>query len=241
MPKLSALDLFRKVPTDLTQATRRGGVLSIIVASLIGVVLFLEIWTYAAGETRSRIVLDSNREAKLDLNFQLSFLELPCRFATVELWDYLGNSKLDVSASIKKTVITGEMGQTKKEQFIDPRAPVTEHVAPNPPDVPHGVMKVSTSEYGPLLKANEYTFVLYYVDVCFFAPLHGIFFMRIVLTCKLLLFCSGACIAKWPCPCGLNSQRRLVRHGRMCESFKWIASQKNRSVERQRFQATRPS
>lgn len=170
MVKLSNVDFFRKVPTDLTQATRRGGILSIFVASLISIVLFCEVWTYLEGETKSKIILDDNNQSKLDIYFDVSFYELPCRYASVEAWDYLGNAKLDVSAKIRKTVITGDRGEQQKGDFEHRPLPPTEQVAHNDPSKaePHQVVSLDSATYGKYLKENEYTFVLYYVDVSLF-------------------------------------------------------------------------
>ena len=90
---LSNLDMFRKVPKDLTSATRHGGQLSLLVKGLIALVRTLETWTYLAGETRLKIVLDTNNAPKLEVHFEVSFYELPCRLACIEAWDYLGKSK----------------------------------------------------------------------------------------------------------------------------------------------------
>lgn len=183
MPKLSNFDVFRKVPLDLSQSTRRGGLLSISVAVVIGIVLFCETWTYLEGETKSHIVLDSNSESKLDINFDISFLELPCRFATVELWDYLGNAKLDVSSTIKKTVISGHAGEEIKHEYLHKGAPAVETIPDeqHKKDVPTQVITLDSSRYGSYLKENEYTFVLYYVDVCSF----------IYLICSCLRLCHS--------------------------------------------------
>lgn len=172
MIKLSNVDIFRKIPTDLTQATRRGGILSITVAAVIGLVLFCEVWTYIEGETKSRIVLDTNRESQLEINFDITFFELPCRFANIEVWDYLGNAKLDVSSQVRKTVIGGELGEEHKRDYQHAGTTVTEHVDHREhAHVPEEVVQLSSSNYGQYLKQNEYTFVMYYVEWCAFCKM----------------------------------------------------------------------
>lgn len=178
MLKLSSLDIFRKVPVDLTQTTKRGGFLSIFVASLMGMVLFFETWTYLAGETKSHIVLDRNSESKLDIHFELSFYELPCRFATIELWDYLGNNKLDVSSHVHKTVIGGGNDPLQHKHAYHPgdkdtHTVHTETVAHDDSSRNHPTKpeQLSSRNYGSFLKDNEYTFVLYYVDWCMFCKM----------------------------------------------------------------------
>lgn len=140
-----------------------------VVAAVIGLVLFCEIWTYFQGETKSRVYLDSNSESKLVINFELSFYELPCRYATIELWDFLGNNKLDISSKVRKTVIGGQHGEELKHEYEHKKAPETEKIAhdDHSKKVPDEVVRLDSSNYGSYLKKNDYTFVLYYVDVCF--------------------------------------------------------------------------
>jgi thiol-disulfide isomerase/thioredoxin len=175
---LSSLDLFRKIPRDLTQATSHGGALSLLVFTVLSAVLLLEVWTYAAGETKSKIVLDQNMESKLQVNFAVSFPELPCRFAQIEAWDYLGNSKLDIGGLVTRTILTGEHGdQARGEHIAD--AIVHEKAAPgsaaaalkdmNPGKVPsESVTDVHADRFAGLLKEREYTFVLFYANWCMF-------------------------------------------------------------------------
>lgn len=173
MMKLSTIDIFRKVPIDLTQTTRRGGLLSIMVASVIGLVLFCETWTYFAGETKSHIVLDTNSESQIDINFELSFYELPCQYATIEMWDYLGNNKLDVSAHVKKRVIGGHHGEEHKHEYQDKGTAHTEKIAhdDHTKSQPAQLVQLTASNYGSYLKENQYTFVLYYVDWCMYCQM----------------------------------------------------------------------
>lgn len=163
----SKLDIFRKIPKDLTSATRQGGILSITVSCIIGIVLFFETWTYFAGETHSKIVLDSSSEPKLQVHFKISFYELPCRFANIEAWDYLGKSRLDVTSNIEKTVITGTNGEIHKGKYHHESIPVPNTVRQVDDTIPGtgAVIESSTQEFAKILKQNEYTFVLYYVKV----------------------------------------------------------------------------
>ena len=154
---LSNLDIFRKIPRDLTRSTRHGGALSLAVFGLIFAVLVFETWTYMEGETRSRIVLDSNSESKLDINFELSFYELPCRFASIEAWDYLGNAKLDITGDIEKTVISGTHGEIHKGRYVHEAIPIPESVRKINDDMPAGqrVIEAATADFGALLKRND--------------------------------------------------------------------------------------
>jgi thiol-disulfide isomerase/thioredoxin len=166
--RLSSLDLFRKVPKDLTQATTHGGALTLLVFTVLSAVLFLECWTYVSGETRAKIVLDQNTNAKLQVNFALSFLELPCRFAEIEMWDYLGNAKLDVTGRIEKNVISGERGAEIGRQYQDGGIQHAKSDGSDPVFTSDFVLDATAENFGIKLKERPYTFVLFYVEWCMF-------------------------------------------------------------------------
>lgn len=167
MLKLATLDLFRKIPRDLTRSSHRGGFLSLFVAALISLVLFCEVTDYIRGETKTRLVLDNNADQQVDINFRLSFYELPCHFATIEVWDYLGNSRLDVTTQISKTVLSAEHGLAHMQPFEEGRVPTTEKVG----QVAAHATQLDADSYGRFLKQSEYTFVLFYVDWCVYCQL----------------------------------------------------------------------
>lgn len=179
---LSALDLFRKVPKDLTRATTHGGALSLLVFTLLGAVFLLEVWTYAAGETHSKIVLDQNNDEKLQINFAVSFHELPCQFAEVEVWDYLGNAKLDVTGRVTKNKVTGDHAEFVGRRYVPDNI---EHEKDEGGvgggagggdsgggDTGHASLVVATQDnFGIRLKEKPFTFVLFYVDWCMYCRL----------------------------------------------------------------------
>lgn len=128
--RLSALDLFRKVPRDLTHTTAHGGVLSVLAFAVLGVLFFFETWSYLAGSTRTSTVLDDNADALLQVNVALRFLELPCAFATVELWDYFGTNRLDVTADVRKMRISGPTGEHLVGEYSERTFEGAPHVEP---------------------------------------------------------------------------------------------------------------
>lgn len=112
-------------------------------------------------------------ESKLDVFFEVSFHELPCRYTNIELWDYLGNSKLDISSHVRKSVIGGEHAQKHMQEYKHKGMTHTEHVDANDPShqVANKLEELTSGSYGRFLKENQYTFVLYYVDWCMFCQM----------------------------------------------------------------------
>lgn len=122
MLKLSAYDVFRKLPRDLTHGTSHGGILSVLAIALIGLVFLLELWNYVAGEVETAVMLDTNREQLLQINFKVTTMRLQCEFASVDVRDYLDNTRLDISKDIHKTMVSGSSGQTILGAYSDGNA-----------------------------------------------------------------------------------------------------------------------
>ncbi len=260
---LSNYDIFRKVPRDLTSATRPGGVLSIFVMCLIGLVLTFETWTYFAGETRSKIVLDSSSEPKLDVHFEVSFYELPCRFATIEAWDYLGKSKLDVTSNIEKTMITGKDGEVIKGRYEHRPIPQPQNIRQIDDSIPGTglVVDATTHEFAALLKELPFTFVFYYVKVSFFLSTYLPVFIHLsahasknswsnfhAYFCAMMrpvlphfLRYSGVHTVKWHFLCGKSLPTTWVEPSRRSNLFKLTVKTKLPCARRAKSQAIRLS
>jgi len=174
--RLSAIDLFRKVPRDLTHGTSHGGVLSVLALSVLGLLFFFETWSYLAGGTRTSTVLDDNADAKLQINVALQFLQLPCAFATVEVWDYFGTNRLDVTADVRKTRISGTRGEYVTGEYTQRAFEDAPHVEPRiaagmpPPremSAPHPALRTLTAaDFESTLRTEPLAFVAFLVSWC---------------------------------------------------------------------------
>eukprot|EP01059_Diplonema_ambulator_P010403 TRINITY_DN2042_c0_g1_i1.p1 TRINITY_DN2042_c0_g1~~TRINITY_DN2042_c0_g1_i1.p1 ORF type:complete len:459 (+),score=91.29 TRINITY_DN2042_c0_g1_i1:56-1432(+) len=102
MAKLTAYDLFRRIPTDLTAGTKQGGLLSLGCMMLMAVLVLMETWHYLQPPIVSDLTLDVNTEPKIRINFNITALEMPCAWVSVDVKDRLGVNKVDVVQNIKK-------------------------------------------------------------------------------------------------------------------------------------------
>lgn len=175
--RLSAFDLFRKVPRDLTHTTAHGGVLSVVAFSVLGLLFFFETWSYLAGSTSTSIVLDDNADALLQVNIALRFLELPCAFATVELWDYFGTNRLDVTADVRKVRVSGVHGEhvlsgEYSDRTFDGAPHVEPRIAaglpvPRAMAAPHPMLDTLTeADFEARLEGDPLAFVAFVVAWC---------------------------------------------------------------------------
>lgn len=170
MPRLSSYDVFRKLPRDLTHGTAQGGILSILAIALVGMVFVFELWTYLAGEVETAVMLDTNQQQMLQINFKITMLRLPCEFASVDVWDYLGNNRLDITKNIHKTMVGGpegkrvigawddggalSSGNTADDQVVDPKIGLDESES------------LTEANFKSSLEANQWSFVDFYAPWC---------------------------------------------------------------------------
>eukprot|EP01064_Diplonema_japonicum_P001470 TRINITY_DN10946_c0_g1_i1.p1 TRINITY_DN10946_c0_g1~~TRINITY_DN10946_c0_g1_i1.p1 ORF type:complete len:459 (+),score=127.48 TRINITY_DN10946_c0_g1_i1:43-1419(+) len=102
MAKLSAYDLYRKIPTDLTAGTSQGGMLSMSCVVLMILLVTMETWHYLQPPIVSDLTLDTNIEPRIRINFNITALEMPCDWVSVDVKDRLGVNRVDVVQNIKK-------------------------------------------------------------------------------------------------------------------------------------------
>lgn len=169
MLKLSAYDVFRKLPRDLTHGTTHGGVLSAIAIVLIALVFVFETWTYMAGEVETSVMLDTNREQLLQINFKLTMMRLPCQFASVDVWDYLGNNRLDLTKNIHKTMVSGPTGENILGAWDDGMAHNAGNTDEEAAKAQIGLDEsehLDEANFKSSLEANKWSFVDFYAPWC---------------------------------------------------------------------------
>lgn len=104
----SNLDMYRKVPMDLLEGTKRGSIIS-YVAILTMVVLFtMETLSFLNASTlQTDVSLDLNQDPKLRVNFNITMMDLSCEYATVDIVSPLGTS-LNVTSHLSKYALDAE-------------------------------------------------------------------------------------------------------------------------------------
>jgi hypothetical protein len=101
--KLKKLDVYRKVPTDLTEPTLSGAIVSIVAASFMVLLFFSELSEYLRVTTQSEMFVDVNRGGeKLTINFDITFPRFPCGIMSLDAQDIIGTHIVNVEGSMKK-------------------------------------------------------------------------------------------------------------------------------------------
>jgi thiol-disulfide isomerase/thioredoxin len=99
--RLASLDMYRKVPLDLLEGTRRGSILSTLAILTMSTLFFLETKAYFSSSLVTSLALDSNTESQIRVNFNITMMDLKCDFATIDVVSVLGTQQ-NVTKHISK-------------------------------------------------------------------------------------------------------------------------------------------
>lgn len=104
---LRRLDLFRKVPTDLTQTTLSGAIFSIGCVIFMSVLFLSELVDFLTPEIINELFVDqaSSGLNKIDVRLNVSLPRLECTYAGLDIQDDSGRHEVGALANMVKTPI----------------------------------------------------------------------------------------------------------------------------------------
>jgi len=114
LSRLNSLDLYRKIHADFTKGTLLGALLSLIGVCLMTSLFVLELNAWLTIDTTTRIVLDSNGDDTMQINFNVTLPNLPCYLSSVDVSDVLGIRKVNITKDIRKWRLNAHGGDAKK-------------------------------------------------------------------------------------------------------------------------------
>lgn len=101
--KLRKLDVYRKLPQDLTEATMSGAILSIIAMVCMSLLFVTELSEYLTISTTSEMFVDINRGGeKLNINVDITFPRYPCGLLSLDAQDVMGSHIVNVGGTLLK-------------------------------------------------------------------------------------------------------------------------------------------
>jgi hypothetical protein len=99
---MSDFDFYRKIPKDLTETSSHGAALSIC-ASVFMLVLFIaELWAFLSMSISTSVVVDTNTDPLVRINFNISVFEIPCDYLAIDVVDILGTRNDNVTKNVNK-------------------------------------------------------------------------------------------------------------------------------------------
>lgn len=162
---LTELDLFRKIPKDFTKGTKSGALFSLAAIGLMLLLFFLELASYLRGKIDYSVTMDDNTDPQIRVSIRVQMYELPCEFAQLDIYDYLGVNRLDVQQNVFKNRIAGPSG----ERFLGfyENKPKIMHEAHHDPNKVAS-LDLSRKDFMSHLeqRGDRYSFVNFYANWC---------------------------------------------------------------------------
>ncbi|CAK8535253.1 unnamed protein product [Lathyrus sativus] len=168
--KIKSVDFYRKIPRDLTEASLSGAGLS-IVAALTMVFLFgMELNEYLSVSTSSSVIIDKSSDGDfLRIDFNFSFPALSCEFASVDVSDVLGTSRLNLTKTVRKFSIDSNLKPTGFEFHSSPATNVVKHDDKVDEESPEGAFVFTTDNFDKYAHQFPITAVNFYAPWCYWS------------------------------------------------------------------------
>lgn len=174
MRKISKMDFYRKLPVELSESTRHGRPLSFVMLGFLSLLLFVEVWDFLAVPVTSKMELDVGGSAHdlLTLHLNVTMLDMPCEYATVDVTNVLGTHRANVTKNVAKWDLDdngrriGFQGRNKEQRDIhhgDAQLPSLEVLHANGVHAP----EVAGPEFSRLMaESSKLVFVNFYAPWC---------------------------------------------------------------------------
>ena len=115
--------MYRKVPSDLLEGTCSGSFMSYFALFTMATLFFLETKAFFGSDLVTDLALDSNREPRVRVNFNITMMDLKCEYTVVDVVSVLGTDQ-NVTQHVTKFQIDAEgirqrfHGRNKKQDDI---------------------------------------------------------------------------------------------------------------------------
>jgi hypothetical protein len=118
---LTDFDFYRKIPRDLTESSLYGTSLSFCSLILIVSLVVSHISSFISIEYETVVMIDheSDDDRFIQINFDVSMLEIPCSYAVIDIVDVLGTRVENISFQIQKFQLD-QNGNIRPYEGIDP-------------------------------------------------------------------------------------------------------------------------
>ena len=163
--------MYRKVPLDLLEGSRQGSLISWIALITMLSLFFMETREFLTPHLQTHLALDSSKEKKIRVNFNITMMDLSCEFATIDVFSVLGKEQ-NVTKNVRRWTVDADGVQQQYvhrnllQHDIDLHdAKVTETLEElhhNGEDAIH--LTPTTLKYA--LNENDFLFVDFYADWC---------------------------------------------------------------------------
>lgn len=117
--RFKSFDVYRKLPTDLSEPTISGGIVSLTFSLLMLILFVSEFRTFLTRKSVSEMLIDQNRGGeKLMVNLDILLPNLPCDFTSLDAQDIMGTHNMNVGGKLYKVRIAQD-GKVLEEIHYD--------------------------------------------------------------------------------------------------------------------------
>jgi len=171
---VASVDAFRSVPKDLAEASVTGAVMTFAAVLICGVLFMCEVTAFMTSKMRTDVVIDSNQDAQLKINFDVHMLDMSCEHVTVGVWDAFGTDRMNITRNVRKQRIDhkgSEKGRPYTEdelvelEFSD-KSFTKEELADLDADWSSSSDQFKHDDFQSVIDAHDFTFVNFYADWC---------------------------------------------------------------------------
>lgn len=170
----SGCDAFRQLPKDLAEASLLGAAMTVAACVVCTVLFICEASAFMTSKTNTRIVIDSNEDSSLRINFDVHMMEINCDHVTVGIWDSFGTEKMNVTQNVVKQRIdhNGDrkghaytQDEISELEFAD-QAFSGDELAELDSDWASSSDHFKHSDFSAVVAAHDFTVISFYADWC---------------------------------------------------------------------------
>eukprot|EP00747_Dinoflagellata_sp_TGD_P188616 gnl/TRDRNA2_/TRDRNA2_47889_c0_seq1.p1 gnl/TRDRNA2_/TRDRNA2_47889_c0~~gnl/TRDRNA2_/TRDRNA2_47889_c0_seq1.p1 ORF type:complete len:469 (-),score=95.99 gnl/TRDRNA2_/TRDRNA2_47889_c0_seq1:151-1557(-) len=174
MGGFKSLDAFRTVPKDLAEASMLGASMTGLAVVLCTVLFMCEVSAFLGSKPQSNIVIDSNQDSMLRINFDVTMLDMACEHVTVGVWDAFGTERMNITKNVNKQRIDHK-GQDKGHAYTEDelvelefsdKSFSKEELAELDSDWSSTSDQFKHDDFQSVVDAHDFTFVNFYADWC---------------------------------------------------------------------------
>eukprot|EP00435_Cladocopium_sp_Y103_P042054 s1580_g11.t1 len=162
-------DAFRKVPSDLSEASVTGAVMTLMAVGTCLALFACETNAFLTDAPTTRLV-----DELLKIHFDISMIDMDCDHLTVGIWDAFGTERFNISRDIRKQRVdhTGmNKGRAYNEEELlelefGDRSFTAEELAELDSDWGSSSDKFKHDNFQAVVDAHDFTMINFYADWC---------------------------------------------------------------------------
>jgi hypothetical protein len=166
---LRKTDFYRKIPKDLTEGTACGGSLSIFGSFFMIILFILEFYAYLSVDTMMNVQMDTNADALLRINFNVTMTRLPCQYVSIDVSDVLGVRKVNMTKNIRKWKVSGEGKKKIAEMHDTVIAPKHEPEGKHPEEPVERAPSLNKNNFKQMIQEHELVLVNFFAPWCYWS------------------------------------------------------------------------